>query len=70
MFCFFGHKACRILLPQSGIKPTPPTLEGKVLNTGPPGEAPVLVAFISYFPLIHFKFITNILKYQKYTEHL
>ena len=33
MFWCFGHKACGILAPQSGIKPIPPTLEGKVLTT-------------------------------------
>ena len=39
MFWFFGHKACGILAPQPGIKPTPPALEGKVLTTGPPGKS-------------------------------
>ena len=29
MFCSFGHKACGILVPQPGIKPTTPTLEVK-----------------------------------------
>ena len=33
MLCFFGHKACGILAPRPGIKPTPPALEGKVLAT-------------------------------------
>ena len=33
MFCFFGHKACGILDPQSGIKPVLPTSKGNVLTT-------------------------------------
>ena len=39
MFWLFGHKACGILAPQPGIKPTPPELEGEVLPTGPPGKS-------------------------------
>ena len=31
MFRFFGHEAQGILVPQPGIKPTPPALEGEVL---------------------------------------
>ena len=40
MFCFglFDHKACGISAPGLGIEPTPPTLEGKVLTTGPLGK--------------------------------
>ena len=34
MFWFFGEEAWGILVPQPGIKPTPPALEGKVLTTG------------------------------------
>ena len=30
---------CGILVPQSGIKPAPSTLEGRVLTTGPPGKS-------------------------------
>ena len=41
----FGHEACGILAPQSGIKPTPPTLEGEVLTTGPPGKSPNICAY-------------------------
>ena len=37
-FVFFGQEACGVL-PQPGIKPTPPALEGKVLTTGPPGKS-------------------------------
>ena len=36
---FFGHETCRILAPQLGIEPEAPTLEGKVLTTGPPGKS-------------------------------
>ena len=32
---FFGHEACRILVPGSGIKPTSPVLEAEGLTTGP-----------------------------------
>ena len=39
-FWLFGHEVCGILAPRSGIKPTPSTLEGKVLTTGPPGKPP------------------------------
>ena len=39
MFWFFGCKACEILAPRSGIKLTPPALEGEVLTTGPPGKS-------------------------------
>ena len=34
MFWFFGHEACGIIVPQPGIEPVPPALEGKVLTTG------------------------------------
>lgn len=43
LFCvlvFFGHKTCGILVPHSGIKPTSPTLEGKVLNQRTTREVP------------------------------
>ena len=35
----FEHKACGILVPRPGIKPTPPALEGDALTTGPPGKS-------------------------------
>ena len=38
-FCFFGLKACGILVPQRVIKLATPRLEGKVLTTGPPGKS-------------------------------
>ena len=34
LFCFLGHEACGILVPQPGIKPRLPALEGRVLTTG------------------------------------
>ena len=38
MLCFFfGYKACGVLAPWPGIKPTPPALKGDVL-TGLPGK--------------------------------
>ena len=39
MLWFFGPEACGILIPQPGIKPTPPALEGEVSTTGPPGKS-------------------------------
>ena len=38
-FGFFGRKACGILVPQPGVEPEPPVLEGEVLTTGPPGNS-------------------------------
>ena len=39
MLWFFGREACRILVPQPGISPTPPALEGGFLATGPRGKS-------------------------------
>ena len=40
MFWFFGgHKPCGILIPQPGVRPTPPALGGKAFTTGPPGKS-------------------------------
>lgn len=39
MFWSFGHEACGILVPQPGIEPEPPALEGEVLTTEPPGKS-------------------------------
>ena len=47
MFWFFGHEACGISAPQPGIEPTPPTLQGKVFTTGPPGKSPPLDILLS-----------------------
>ena len=38
--------ACGILVPQPGIEPTSPTLEGRFLITGPPGKFPKLLILI------------------------
>ena len=35
----FCRMACGLLLSQSGVKPSPPTLEGRFLTTGPPGKS-------------------------------
>ena len=39
MFWFFDRKACGILAPLPGIKPTPLALEGEVLANRPPGKS-------------------------------
>ena len=39
-FGFFAWEACGILTLQPGIKPTTPTLEGKVSTTGLLGKSP------------------------------
>ena len=39
IFWFFGHKACGILAPRTGIEPAPTALEGEVLTTGLPGKS-------------------------------
>ena len=36
---FFGCEACGILVPQLGIEPAPPLLEGEVLTNGLPGKS-------------------------------
>ena len=46
LFWFFGHEACGVLAPRSGIEPAPLALEGEVLATGPPGKS--LSPFISH----------------------
>ena len=33
-------QACGILVPQPGVEPTSPALEGRFLTTGPPGKSP------------------------------
>ena len=47
---FFGHKPCGILVPQTGIEPVPPALEGEVLTTGPPRKSPEI--FFMWLQLI------------------
>ena len=49
MYCFLGCKACGTLAPQPGIEPSPLTLEGEFLTTGPPGKS--LNAFKEIIPL-------------------
>ena len=39
MFWFFGHEACGILIPPTGIEPEPPCIGGKVSTAGPPGKS-------------------------------
>ena len=39
MFWFFGREAGGILVPQPGIGPTSPALEGGFLTTGPPEKS-------------------------------
>ena len=41
MFWFCGHKSCGILVPRPGTEPTPPTLEGEVLNHWTTREVPL-----------------------------
>ena len=36
---FFGHEACGILVPPTGIEPELPGVGGKVSTTGPPGKS-------------------------------
>ena len=44
-FFFWPYRtACGILVPQPGIEPVSPALEGGVSTTGPPGRSP-----LSYF---------------------
>ena len=46
-FFFFCCDACGISVPQPGIKPTPPALEGKVLTAGLPGKSLDSLFFIA-----------------------
>ena len=47
-FWFFSHQACGILAPRPGIEPVAPTLEGKVLTTGPPEKSLGLFLHLLY----------------------
>ena len=42
LFFWPCHMACRILLPQPGIKPMPPIVEAGVLSTGPSQNSQIL----------------------------
>ena len=65
-FFFFG---CGILVPQAGIEPAPPALEGEVSTTEPPGKSPrwtvcVHVRLLSpsmaeYFPALRVTYATK-----------
>ena len=39
LLLFYEHKACVILAPRPGMKPTPSALKGEVVTTGPPGKS-------------------------------
>ena len=43
--------ACGILVPQPGIKPASPALEGRFLTTGPPEKSPYLFFIKRNHPL-------------------
>ena len=45
MLWFFGLEVFGILVSQPGIEQSPPTLEGKVLTTGPAGKFPLLIIY-------------------------
>ena len=45
---FFGREACGILVPRSGIEPTPPALKGNVLTTGPPGKSLTVLSTFAF----------------------
>ena len=68
IFCFFGCEVCGILVPWSGIEPTPPTLEGKVLTTGLLGKSLLYVfkglsMFTFFFPFIFIRWRLITLQY-------
>ena len=39
IYSFFGCTVCGILVPQPGVEPTPPAVEARSLNIGPPGKS-------------------------------
>ena len=41
--------ACEILVPQTGIEPTSPALQGRLLTTGPPGKSWEQISYTRYF---------------------
>ena len=43
MFWFFGHEACEMLAPWTGIEPALPALEDEGLINGPPGKSLIIV---------------------------
>ena len=40
LLLFYEHKACVILAPRPGMKPTPSALKGEVVTPRPPGKSP------------------------------
>jgi len=59
-FWLFGFKACGILAPWPGTKPTPGTLEGKVLTTGLPGKSQHLLNTLTSKPQFQVSDIGNL----------
>ena len=59
-FWLFGFKACGILAPWPGTKPTPGTLEGKVLTTGLPGKPQHLLNTLTSKPQFQVSDIGNL----------
>ena len=51
MFWFFGHKACGILIPWPGIRPTNPAMEMQSLSPWTTREVPRVVIALSFFSL-------------------
>ena len=41
--------ACEILVPQTGIEPTSPALQGRLLTTGPPGKSWEQISYTRHF---------------------
>ena len=51
----FGCEAREILVPQAGIEPESPALEGEILTTWPPGKSPEKYVFSSTWKLMQAK---------------
>ena len=49
-----GLKAHGILIPQTGIEPIPPALEGKILTTRPPGKSSKIYMYFRFTILFIF----------------
>ena len=52
LFCWPCYTACGILVPQTGLKPTAPALEGEVLNHWATREVPEINLFLIIFFLV------------------
>ena len=57
---------CGILVPQLGIKPLPPALQGRFLTTGPPGK---LLDFIYFFMCHNCSFVFMYFPFQFFIFH-